>query len=144
MGKLKPFDKQQTEWLGLWYHPESYGFTSEALNLSDLREFKGRVRLYVRKNKFYQKDSNRPNYCFCLKESSALENDKLVEIIKAEILDLDEMYISCADAARLARSEYDGPYDPCDVYTTSDFEQYGETLQEILNRKIEEQYSEDR
>ena len=140
MSNLEPFEKMQTKWLGLWYHPESYGFTSAALNLADLRKFKGSVRLYVRKNRFYEKDSNRPNYCFCFKDAEAANNESLVEIIKSDILDLDEKYISCADAAWVARRWYDGKHDPYDVYTTSDFEQHAQTLQEIINNKIDEQY----
>lgn len=69
--KLEKFDKKETEWKGLWYHPEYGGFSSEAINLSKLKEFKGTVRVYVRKNKFYKKGSKAPNYSFCIKDSKA-------------------------------------------------------------------------
>lgn len=26
MGKLEPFDRMQTKWEGLWYHPEYNGY----------------------------------------------------------------------------------------------------------------------
>lgn len=71
MSKLKPFEKKSTSWQGLWWHPEYAGFSSTVISLADLRQFKGNVRLYVRKNKLYEKGSNRPNYCFCLKDADA-------------------------------------------------------------------------
>lgn len=71
MGKLESFDGRQTSWEGLWWHPEYNGFSSVAIDLSELRKFKGKVRLYVRKNKFFKRDTGRPNYCFCLKDSNS-------------------------------------------------------------------------
>lgn len=71
MAKLKVIDGKQTSWEGLWWHPEYAGFSSATISLAQLREFKGNVRLYVRKNKFYQRGGDRPNYCFCLKDSSS-------------------------------------------------------------------------
>ena len=71
MGKLEVFDGKQTTWEGLWWHPEYQGFSSAAIDLSQLRKFKGKVRLYVRRNKFFEKGTNRPNYCFCLKDSKS-------------------------------------------------------------------------
>ena len=72
MGKLEPFDKKQTNWEGLWYHPEYNGYSSACINLAELRKFKGNVRLYIRKNKFFNKGENgRPNYHFCLKDADA-------------------------------------------------------------------------
>lgn len=70
VSKLEVFDGKQTSWEGLWYHPETAGFSSASINLSALKKFKGAVRLYVRKNKFYNKGENgRPNYVFCLRDS---------------------------------------------------------------------------
>lgn len=75
------FDKKQTDWAGLWYHPENGGFSSETISLAKLKKFKGAVRLYVRKNKFYEKGSNRPNYTFCLKDADS-ETFKLLDVIE--------------------------------------------------------------
>ena len=70
--KLESFDSKQTKWEGLWWHAEYNGFSSAVIDLSTLRKFKGKVRLYVRKNKFYNNGENgRPNYCFCLKDADA-------------------------------------------------------------------------
>ena len=69
---LETFDRKQTKWEGLWYHPEYGGFSSKSINLSQLKQFKGNVRFYVRKNKFYNGGENgRPNYCFCIKDSDS-------------------------------------------------------------------------
>lgn len=70
MGKLTPIDGKSTSWEGLWWHPENCAFSSAAIDLSDLRKFKGKVRLYVKKNKFYNRGENgRPNYIFCLRDA---------------------------------------------------------------------------
>jgi hypothetical protein len=72
MGKLEPIARHSTNWAGLWYHPEINGFISAVIDLADLRKFKGKVRLYVRKNKFYCGGENgRPNYNFCLRDASS-------------------------------------------------------------------------
>ena len=65
MTKLETFDNKQTKWEGLWWHGEYNGFSSATIDLSALKQFKGKVRLYVRKNKFYENGKNRrPNYFF--------------------------------------------------------------------------------
>ena len=67
---LDTFDSKATTWEGLWYHPETLGYTSSAIDLSKLKQFKGSVRLYVRKNRFYNGGKNgRPNYVFCIKDA---------------------------------------------------------------------------
>ena len=72
MGKMEPIDGKQTSWAGLWWHPEYNGFSSACISLTDLRKFKGKVRLYMRKNKFYNGGENgRPNYHFCLKDAES-------------------------------------------------------------------------
>lgn len=83
--KLESIEKKQTNWLGLWWHPEYNGFSSEAIDLAQLRKFKGKVRLYVRKNKFYNNGENgRPNYNFCFKDADA-------EVFKSfEVVDSDD------------------------------------------------------
>lgn len=80
MGKFQSYDGKQTTWAGLWWHPEVNGFSSEVLNLATLRQFKGNVRLYMRKNKFFNSGENgRPNYCFSLRSTSA-EKDEPWEV----------------------------------------------------------------
>ena len=81
---MKPFDKKTTPWLGLWYHQDSHSFSSEVINLAALREFKGNVRLYMRKNKFWTKDSNRPNYVFSICDANSQRFVQDIEVIDDE------------------------------------------------------------
>lgn len=72
MAKLETFDNKQTSWEGLWWHAEYNGFSSKAIDLSALRKFRGKVRLYIRKNKLYEDGKNgRPNYQFCIKDAQS-------------------------------------------------------------------------
>lgn len=69
---METFEGKQTNWEGLWWHPEYNGYSSAALNLDALKGFDGTVRLYVRKNKFYNCGENgRPNYNFCIKAANS-------------------------------------------------------------------------
>lgn len=77
--KLEVFDRKQTDWGGLWYHAEFGGFSSQTISLAKLREFKGTVRLYVKKNQFYKQGSDRPNYTFCIKDADS-ENFKTLDV----------------------------------------------------------------
>lgn len=84
MGKLEPIEGKSTSWEGLWWHPEYNGFSSSVIDLADLRKFKGKVRLYVRKNRFFNRgENNRPNYLFCLRDADS-EVFKLLEVIDDE------------------------------------------------------------
>ena len=70
--KLEAFDNMATNWEGLWWHPEYNGYSSAVIDLSVLKKFKGKVRLYVRKNKYYNNGENgRPNYNFCIKDAES-------------------------------------------------------------------------
>ena len=116
MAKLETIERKQTSWAGLWWHPEYSGFSSEALDLSQLRKFKGKVRLYMRKNAYYNNGENgRPNYCFCLKDSNSeafnqleVEDDdsifakieRLREIMRAGNTNADRMMLASESQAR--------------------------------------------
>ena len=81
MSKFEVFDGKQTTWEGLWWHPESGYFSSAAISLAQLRKFKGSVRLYVKKNRFYNNGENgRPNYNFILRDANT-ENDTELEVV---------------------------------------------------------------
>lgn len=72
MGKLEPFDGKQTKWQGLWWHPEINAFTSAVLDLADLRKFKGKIRIQIRKNRFFDNGKNgRPNYNFVIRDANS-------------------------------------------------------------------------
>lgn len=72
MGKvLEPFAAMQTQHLGLWWHPEIAQFMSAAFNLAELKRFKGTVRVYMHKNRYFKEGTNRPNYTFCIRDSKS-------------------------------------------------------------------------
>lgn len=76
--KLEVIDGKQTNWGGLWYHPDTCSFSSQAIDLAELRKFKGNVTLVVRKNRFYNNGENgRPNYVFLLRDA---KTNKAIEM----------------------------------------------------------------
>lgn len=81
MGRLEPYENKKTSWMGLWYQPGRTYYTSASFSLADLRKFKGNIRFVLRKNKYFEKGTNRPNYVFMLVDAS---NEKY---ISPEILD---------------------------------------------------------
>lgn len=84
MGKLEPFQGMKTRWLGLWYSAESHSYKSAALSFGDLRKFKGNFRLILRKNKFYEKGTNKPNLVFMLIDSQS-DNPSPFEVEKLSV-----------------------------------------------------------
>lgn len=93
MGRLEPIDGKMSSWEGLWWHPEINAFTSAAIKLSDLRKYKGAVRLYVRKNKFFANGTNgRPNYHFSL---------RALDVDTAKVLEIEDEESEEQDGERL-------------------------------------------
>ena len=93
---MEVFDQKTTGWHGLWWHPEWGGFSSQGINLAQLREFKGNVRILVRKNKHFNGgENNRPNYVFCIKDSNStyFSTMEVRDEKYAEADDDDEKYI---------------------------------------------------
>ncbi len=74
---LKKFEGLQTEWGGLWYDKITHSYKSTGINFSLLRQFKGTVRLIVRRNTFYNKGSSRPNFVFTLRDSQLQDSIEL-------------------------------------------------------------------
>lgn len=95
---LETFDGKKTNWQGLWWHPEYNGFSSAVINLSQLKKFKGTVRLYVRKNRYFNNGENgRPNYNFCIVDSKA---DRFVDIEVEEDRRKDDERLYTEDEVR--------------------------------------------
>lgn len=81
---METFDRKQTSWEGLWWHPELQCFTSASISLAKLKKFKGAVRITVKKNRWFSGGLNgRPNYVFCIRDSKA-ESEKEIEIEESE------------------------------------------------------------
>jgi hypothetical protein len=79
--RMETFDRRQTSWEGLWWHPELQCFTSASINLAKLKKFKGAVRITVKKNRWFSGGLNgRPNYVFCIRDSKA-ESEKEIESV---------------------------------------------------------------
>lgn len=81
---VQSYDKKTTGWIGIWYHPESNSYSSAALNLKVFKDFKGTVRFYLRKNRFYQKGTNRPNFVLAISDSKAERFIQQIEVIDDE------------------------------------------------------------
>ena len=81
---MDTFDRKQTNWEGLWYQKNGQYFQSAVIDLSKLKDFKGTVRVFVRKNKFYNNGENsRPNYVFCIRDAkSDFEHEIEIEDIE--------------------------------------------------------------
>ena len=121
MSKMEVIDGKQTTWGGLWWHPESMCFTSQVIGLSELRKFKGHVRVIVKKNRFYNNgENNKPNYVFLLRDA------KSDDPMKLEIEDMD-----------LKKNPY---IDEDGVYRTEDGERLytEEDVQRAINRAVED------
>lgn len=86
---LKVIDGKQTEMGGLWWHPKQATFTSQTINLSQLREFKGNVRLIVKKNAFFKQGTDRPNYVFWLRDA---KEDEALELSVEDVEEDDRKY----------------------------------------------------
>ena len=82
---MKSFDKKTTGSIGLWWDPYSQYFSSGSVNLSALKEFKGSVRIIVKKNRYYDKEPKRPNYlAFIIDSKSESAKPVTVEDIESE------------------------------------------------------------
>lgn len=70
--KLESIEKKMTSWEGLWWHPECRSFYSKPFDLESLKKFKGNVRIFVKKNKYFNNGKNgRPNYLFSIQSLNA-------------------------------------------------------------------------
>lgn len=78
---METFEQKRTNWMGLWYDEKTRNYKSQAIKLSDLREFKGNVRIIAMKNRYFEKDSNKPNMVFMIADSNATAPDIHVEDI---------------------------------------------------------------
>lgn len=129
---LEVFDRKQTDYQGLWYHPEYHGYSSACLSLAKLKQFKGNVRMFVVKNRYYKQGGNQPNYLFRLMDSDS-PIFKTMEICEAAKMD-DKLYVTIGEACSIAQYQYDGKSDPADVYAPWDFG--GKTIAEILGVEV--------
>ena len=75
------------------------------ISLAQLRKFKGNVRLYMRKNKYYENGkNNRPNYTWCLKDanSSTFIDVDVIDDPEARLYTEDELNDAITKAVKEA------------------------------------------
>lgn len=59
---------KRSKWFGLWNNSENHYMVSQPIKIDDLKDFteSDSFRLILKKNKFYEKDGNRPYYNFAI------------------------------------------------------------------------------
>lgn len=59
---------KRSKWYGLWNNSEKHFMVSQPINIDSLKDFteSDSFRLIVKKNKYYEKGSNRPYYNFAI------------------------------------------------------------------------------
>lgn len=109
---MESYDMKRSNWMGLWYDSSTYSYKSAPINLANLREYKGSIRIIARKNKYYDKDSNRPNMVFMIADAKATDNN-------VEVNNMLHGYIKVETAIEIAQhalhmAEYgESPDDLC-------------------------------
>lgn len=59
---------KRSKWFGLWNNSDKHYMVSQPINIESLKDFieSDNFRLIVKKNKYYEKESNRPYYNFAI------------------------------------------------------------------------------
>ena len=89
---------KRSKWFGLWNNSEKHYMLSQPIKIDDIKEFVDNdvFRLIVKKNKYYQKNSNRPYCNFAIGNvySSAINTissyDMQYEYLNDELNDMSE------------------------------------------------------
>jgi len=103
---MKTFDRKQTNWEGLWWQSDCHYFKSAVFNLSELKQFEGAVRIYVRKNRFFNNgENNRPNYCFCIRDANSEISHELEILELEDEISEDKDFFTDDDGNRLYTEE---------------------------------------
>lgn len=72
MAKLETFDRKTSAWQGMWKNGKGY-YASARLNLSDLRKYKGAIRIQMYDNKYYVPKGNKPKFCFRITDANEVD-----------------------------------------------------------------------
>ena len=71
-----------TDLLGLWKSEETQWYSSETIKKAELAKMaellKPEIRIVMRKNKFYEKGTNRPQYIFAFADSESAANKTIL------------------------------------------------------------------
>lgn len=128
MATLKKYESHRTAYEGLWYRPESHLYVSKVFNLAALREYKSGFRLVIRKNKYYKKDTDRPNLVFSIMSVDGSEYYEDIKVRQTFLKDrLDELIYTYDDIREVA-------------YSAARAVEYGETVEDATEEAIGEVY----
>lgn len=88
----------KTNWIALWKQREGL-YVTKAITQNQIKELPKKCRIYVRYNKFYHADTNRPKFILCFSDASELTPIEL----KTEQCEEEMHYIEVNEAIRIAR-----------------------------------------
>lgn len=70
---------KRSKWFGLWNNDEKHYMVSQPIKIDDLKDFteSDNFRLILKKNKYYEKNTNRPYYNFAIGNCYASANNQI-------------------------------------------------------------------
>ena len=74
-----------TKWLGLWKQERKGIYAGQVIKKSDIPKY---TRIVLRRNKFYEKDSNKPWFVYCFADSEGYES----KCVPVEIEETERLY----------------------------------------------------
>lgn len=105
--KCRDFAGHETNWEGLWYHPEFHNYTSATLNLKALKDFKGTCRIRMFKNRRRSQGDTQPTYLFTI-SATDLDPD---EIDETEVREVERKEYTYSEVRDLLRKCINGCFD---------------------------------
>ena len=98
----------RSAWLGLWKNDDKHFAVSERIDVEAIKGFssQGKVRVVLKRNKFYQKGTNRPLYCIAFADGYGASSN---EITSRELQYNDKFdHAELKDLFQTLFDEYDG------------------------------------
>jgi len=85
--------KKHTKLIGLWCVGDTQYFRTPAINISELKKYKGTIRIVFTQNKYYAGGKNqRPKYLCSIVESTATETEEDIEDLFSPYKDGERYY----------------------------------------------------
>ena len=92
---------KRSKWFGLWNNSEKHYMVSQPIKINDLKQFteSDDFRLILKKNKYYEKGTNRPYYnfaignCYESADNSITSKDMQYDDIEDSLDEMDEYEI---------------------------------------------------
>lgn len=69
----------RSAWIGLWKNDDDHFIISERIDIDSIKEFstKGKTRIVLKRNRFYQKGTNRPYYLIAFADSYGASSNEI-------------------------------------------------------------------